>query len=208
MRWPLFTITTAFALYSGAANAGCKDEVAAAFEKQRTSPAFRVQMSQPAPAGEISMTVDYLPPDRMMQSVNGPGMPSEQQTLVVGTRAFSGTAGAWQELLPQFSQSVVANVKSAIGQSQPNLGDFDCLGTVPFEGKNYLGYRTKPAPAVDGNKDAIARTLYIDAATGLPAFNVVAPISASEPAVMKAVYSYPTDIVIEAPANAPVQGTK
>ena len=208
MRWPLIAITTALALYSGAAQAGCKDEVAAAFEKQRTSPAFRVQMSQPAPAGEVSMTVDYLPPDRMVQTVNGPGMPSEQQTLVVGDRAFSGTAGAWQELLPQFSQSVVANVKSAIGQSQSNLGDFDCLGTVPFEGKSYLGYRTKPLAEPGAGKDAIARTLYIDAATGLPAFNIVAPVSGPEPVVMKAVYSYPSDIVIEAPANARVQGSK
>ncbi len=208
MRWPLIVVTTALALSSGAANAGCKEEVAAAFEKQRTSPAFRVQMSQPAMAGEISMTVDYLPPDRMIQTVNGPGMPSEQQTLVVGDRAFSGTAGAWQELLPQFSQSVVANVKSAVGQSQPNVGDFDCLGTVPYDGKDYLGYRTKPTPDAATNKDAIARTLYVDAANGLPAFNIVAPMSASAPPVMKAVYSYPSDIVIEAPANARVQGSK
>ena len=43
---------------------------------------------------------------------------------------------------------------------------------------------------------------------GLPAFNIVAPMSASAPPVMKAVYSYPSDIVIEAPANARVQGSK
>ena len=68
MTWPLIVFTAALTVFSVAANADCKEDVAAAFEKQRTSPAFRVQMSQPAMAGEIAMTVDYLPPDRMIQT--------------------------------------------------------------------------------------------------------------------------------------------
>lgn len=206
MRWVLIAVS-ALGLWPQAVQAGCNQEVAAAFERQRTSAAFRVQMSEPAPAGEITMTADYLPPDRMLQTVGGPGMPGDQQTMVVGERAFSGSSGAWQELLPQFSQSVVASVKSAVGQSQTNLGDFDCLGSVAYEGKDYIGYRTKPSAADAASKEVIARTLYIDKATGLPAFNIVAPVSAKEPPIMKAVYSYPSGIVIEAPTNAPVQNT-
>ena len=41
--------------------------------------------------------------------------------------------------------------------------------------------------------------------SGLPAYNVVATVSGTDPAVIKAAYSYPADVVIEAPEGAPIQ---
>ena len=51
----------------------------------------------------------------------------------------------------------------------------------------------------------MARTIYVDPASGLPAFNVVAALAGTADPVMKVKYSYPTDVEIIAPANAPVQ---
>src|SRR6476661_5065093 len=102
--------------------ADCTKDVAAAFEKQRTSKAFRVEFSQPTAEGEAQMTIDYLPPDRMLQTVTSPAMPGEQQTMLVGNRAFAGTSGNLEELLPQYTQSIEAEVKEAVVAPPKDLG--------------------------------------------------------------------------------------
>ncbi|MGQ0456169.1 MAG: hypothetical protein ACT4OU_03800 [Hyphomicrobium sp.] len=194
------------ALAGPALAADCAADVAAAFEKQRNSKAFRVAMTQPTAEGPVQMTVDYIPPDRMLQTVVGANMPGEQQTILVGDRAFAGSGGAFEELLPQFSQSVIAEARAAMGPPAAGLGAFECLGKSSLEGKEYLAYRTFDADAAKNAPDAIARTIYVEPESGLPAFNVVAKRSGGEP-VLKATYSYPTDIEIVAPMNAPAQKT-
>ncbi len=182
----------------------CSKDVAAAFEKQRTSKAFRVAMTQPSAEGPVEMTVDYLPPNKMLQTVKAAHMPGEQQTMLVDGRAFAGSSGAFEELLPQFTQSIVAEVATAVGPPK-NLGTFECLGKVAFDGKDFVGYRTSDQPAGSDPAATMARTIYVDPTTGLPAFNVVAAMSGKAEPVMKAVYSYPADLTIVAPAGAPVQ---
>ena len=188
--------------------AACQDEVVAAFTKQRTSAAFRVEMAQPTAEGLVNVRVDYVPPNKMLQTVTGGNMPGEQQTMLVGDRAFAGTSGAYEELLPQYTQSIAAEVKTALGQTPENLGDFECLGKVAFDGKDLVGYRTKSAAGAKPGEASLTRTVYVDPASGLPAYNVVNPAKDGEAPVMKAVYTYPADVVIEAPEGAPVQKTK
>ncbi|HMN36135.1 MAG TPA: hypothetical protein PKD49_00275 [Hyphomicrobium sp.] len=185
----------------------CSADVVAAFQKQRTSKAFRVAMSQPSAEGEVRLTVDYMPPDRMLQTVKSPAMPGEQQTMLVGNHAYAGSDGVYEELLPQFTQSIIAEFNSAMGSTGKEIGTFDCLGKASFEGKEYVAYRAldKAAPAGTAPDKVLARTIYIDPETGLPAFNVVAAVSGQDAPVLKAVYSYPADMVIEAPQGAPVQ---
>jgi hypothetical protein len=184
----------------------CSKDVATAFEKQRASKAFRVAMDQGTVEGPVKMTVDYIPPGRMLQTVVGKHMPGEQQTMFVDGRAFAGTSGAFEELLPQFSQSISAEVSAAVSAPQ-KLGVFECLGKTAFEGKDYMAYRSsdKPAAGAADPGETLARTIYVDPASGLPAFNVVAALSGKAEPVLKVVYSYPTDVVIEAPQNAPIQ---
>jgi hypothetical protein len=184
----------------------CTKDVVAAFEKQRTSKAFRVELSQPTAEGEAKMTIDYMPPDKMLQTVASPSMPGEQQTMLVGNRAFAGTSGNFEELQPQFTQSIVAEVKTAIGGPPQNFGTFECLGAAKLDNRDLVAYRTadKAAAGTDPAK-VIARTIYVDPATRLPAFNVVATLAGSDAPLMKVKYSYPADIEIIAPQNAPVQ---
>ena len=194
---------------SGVHAEDCSKDVVAAIAKQRTSKAFRVSMDQGTAEGPVKMTVDYMPPDRMLQTVTGAHMPGEQQTMLVGSRAFAGTSGAYEELLPQFTQSIVAEVASAVSKPE-TVGQFECVGKTTFEGKEYLAYRAADKDAKPGTdpKDILARTIYVDPASGLPAFNVVAAMEGKGEPVMKAIYTYPTDIVIEAPQGAPIQKSK
>jgi hypothetical protein len=196
---PLFAAGPAFA-------DDCTKDVLAAFEKQRTSKAFRVEFTQPTAEGEAKMTIDYMPPDKMLQTVTSPAMPGEQQTMLVGDHAYAGTSGAFEELLPQFTQSIVAEVRTALGASPQKLGTFECVGPAKLDNRDLVAYRTaeKAEPGADLAK-VMARTIYVDPATGLPAFNVVAPLANESAPVVKVNYSYPDDIEIIAPKNAPVQ---
>lgn len=195
------------ALSTGAVADDCTKDVLAAFEKQRSSKAFRMAWTQATAEGSAEMTVDYIPPGKMLQTVKSAAMAGVQQTILVGDRAFAGSDGSFEELLPQFTQSIYAEVKSAVGGPPPNIGAFECVGTTSFDGKDLLAYRTadKDAKAGAAAGDALARTIYVDPAAGLPAYNVVAAASGKGEPVMKVTYSYPTDIVIEAPVGAPVQ---
>ena len=194
---PLLAANPAFAESN---DKDCTKDVLTAFEKQRTSKAFRVQMTQPTAEGPASMTIDYAPPDKMLQTVTSPAMPGEQQTMLVGSRAFAGSNGAYEELLPQFTQSIVAEVQTAVGKPQQDIGTYLCGGSVKYSGQDLLAFHLKVPDVANG----LSRTIYVDPATGLPAFNVVAPVAGGE-AVMTATYSYPANIEIIAPENAPVQ---
>jgi hypothetical protein len=186
--------------------ADCTRDVLAAFEKQRASKAFRVEFSQPTAEGEAHMKIDYMPPNRMLQTVTSPAMPGEQQTMLVGDRAFAGTSGSYEELLPQYTQSIVAEFNQAVVAPPKDLGSFECLGSAKLDDQNLIAYRTadKNPPNADRSK-IMARTIYVDPTTGLPSYNVVATLAGTANPVLKVKYSYPTDIEIVAPANAPVQ---
>jgi len=183
----------------------CSKEVLAAFEKQRTSKVFRVEFSQPSAEGDVHMVIDYMPPDKMLQTVTSPAMPGEQQTMLIGNRAYAGSGGAFEELLPQFTQSIVAEFVQAVGEPK-NLGVFECAGNSKVDGQDFVAYRLseKAPPGADTSK-VMARTVYVDPATGKPAYNIIAALSGTAPPALKVKYSYPTNVEIVAPANAPVQ---
>jgi hypothetical protein len=135
-------------------------------------------------------------------------MPGEQQTMLVGNRAFAGSGGAFEELLPQFTQSIVSEFITAVGEPK-NLGTFECLGNSKLDGEDLLAYRLaeKVLDGADASK-IMSRTNNVDPATGKPAYNVVSALSGNADPLIKIKYSYPTDVEIIAPANAPVQKLK
>ncbi len=204
----LFVIAAAVlaaATSASAAGTDCSADVLAAIQKQLALKSFRIEFTQPTAEGEAHMKIDYVPPMKMLQTVTSPAMPGEQQTMLVNDRAFSGSGGSFEELQPQFTQSIVAEVTSALARPT-KLEGYECLGTVKYEDQDLLGYRfeDKTHLQTDPSK-AFARTIYVDPKTGLPAFNVVASLSASAKPLREVKYSYPADIEIVAPANAPVQ---
>jgi hypothetical protein len=188
-----------------ASAADCSKDVLAAFEKQRASKVFRVEFSQPSAEGEVHMVIDYMPPSKMLQTVTSPAMPGEQQTMLIGNRAYAGTSGAFEELLPQFTQSIIAEFAEAVSAPK-NLGAFECLGNSKVDGQEFLAYRlSEKVPDGADTSKIMARTVYVDPATGKPAYNVIAALSGSADPALKVKYSYPTDVEIIAPVNAPVQ---
>lgn len=185
--------------------ADCGAEVAAAFEKQRKTPAFRLVADTKGDQGLVKMQVDYVPPDRMHQTVTHPSHTAPLETIAIGRWAWGTMGAGWEELQPQFAQSVTAFTRQTLVDPIPSDNSFECLGKVAFDGKDYIGYRSKSTAdaAATGGSTAIARTVYVDPTTGLPMLNVVADVKPGVEPLFKGIFSYPADLKIEAPMGDP-----
>jgi len=201
----LFPASHAFA-------ADCAGDVQAALEKQRTQPAFRVNTKQPSVRGEVSSQTDFQQPDRMYNKVEVPGEPGALETVAIGRWAWASHGLGFQELQPQFAQSVTFDVNAKLQTPVKPVGKFDCLGTVKRDGRDLIAYRNEPRAAegkpVGPDNPMLARTVYVDPANGLPVLETLSEVTPDAPAIVSVAYSYPTDIKIEAPDAIPAGRTR
>lgn len=194
---------------AGTAQAGCKDEVNQAFSKLRGGKGFRLETKiVNEQQGSLTMTVDYVLPDRMHQRVSLGNSPAQMETIAIGSKVWSNQGQGWSEVPPNFAEMITKQLKESIAEPSKSNLDYECLGETTFEGKAYLAYKaTLPAVAdetVKGEKDAPAgpdniQTLYIDKDTGLPARNVVVKGDGSEKRLFDGTFSQPAEITITAP---------
>lgn len=218
MRRLSTALSTALALLfaCGTTNAfaDCKKEVEAALEKQRQSGAFRMEVDMVSQDGPMKMTVDYKLPDRMRQVVRLAIDPKPTETILVGEKAWTNHGDGWTVVGSDVTASLIDHFKTTIG-GETQVGDFDCMGSVVVDGKevmSYRGYDEAPGPKIVGkaaeeakNKpkepDAPVRMFYTDPKTGLPVRSIFGRASRLDRPVFKAIYSYPTDLVIEEPKD-------
>ena len=101
---------------AGTAAADCTSEVNDAFAKLRKSAAFRMETKITNPQGTLTMSNDYVLPDRMHQTVSmGGDGPQAMQMILVGGKAWSnqGNAG-WAEVPEKFA-TVYADTGFVLG---------------------------------------------------------------------------------------------
>jgi hypothetical protein len=187
------------------ADAPCKEAVAAAFAKQRSAPAFRMVAGLKGGTGPVEITVEYIAPDRMRQTIVAPNQQA-LETVLVGTRAWSRQGTNWEELMPAIAQTIIAQVREAVVDPPKDVSEFQCLDKATVDGVEYLAYRSVEAGQAQSSAPAhpVHRTVYVDPKTGLPAVNLVAEDTPGAVPVFKGVYSYPTDLVIEGYPGAPL----
>jgi len=173
-----------------------KAEIEAAYAKQQQQKAWRTLVTSKSEAGEQQQTFEYIPPDRVYRKVVVVGQEPGIETISIGQWAWSNQGTGWGEMQPPMAKMINEQVLQTTTVPPKVSVEFSCLGTVAFEGKDYTGYQTKPEkdPIAGGE---LARTIYVDPATGLPAFNVIGPPGGA--AVIREAYSYPSDIAIEKP---------
>lgn len=197
--------------------AECKDEVLAALDKQRKSKAFRMETNMVSENGPVKMTVEYLPPDRMHQVVVVTVDPKPTETLVIGGRAWTKAAEAWEEMPEETAKLMAAGLTEQLGDEAGTIGTVACLGSTALDGQELMAYRiendaqTGPKDmSPDANDKAAAaladegrplRMFYVDPKTGLPVRSVFARANKLESPIFKATYSYPDEIKIEPPAG-------
>ena len=138
------------------ADAACKQAVFDAFVKQRSSKAFSMVADMHGESGPVQITVEYVPPDRMHQTIVAKDQ-APLETTLVGTRAWSRQGGAWEELMPAIAQTIIAQVRAAVIDPPQDVGDFACIGKASVDGKEYLAYRSIEKPGAVAKRGAARR---------------------------------------------------
>jgi len=205
-RCAIFCAITALLATAAAADDKCRGAVADAFNKQRASRAFTMASEIKSPAGQVKINVEYQPPDRMHQTIIAPSQ-EPLETVLYGARAYSRQGGAWEELMPAVAQTIIAQVRAAVVDPPKEVGDFDCLGSVQLDGKDYLAYRSVERRSDSGagaGAPTLHRTVYVDPKSGLPMVNIVSAEAPSTEVVFKGTYDYPEHLEIEDHPNAPL----
>lgn len=206
-----------------AAHAACKDEVATALERQRHTSGFRMDTKMLSEDGLVNMRVEYVLPDRMRQVVTSTVEPKPVETILIGRDAWTKIEGEpWRPLHPEIADALHAQMKETLGDETGPLGDFECLGKQPVDGKGYLAYRgenEQPGPKNitpgEAEKpklpDRPVRVIFVDPVTGLPARSIYGRADKLERPIFEAIYSYPADLKVDAPpfpgapANPPAE---
>jgi hypothetical protein len=206
----------------------CRDEVAAAFERLRTSGlAYRKETIYVVSDQQtFHETSEFLPPDRMRQiTTNGVPSYGTVETVRVGPRAWSNERASpyvkeeWHEWEPGLAEEIYSagmDFSARPDRAVPVDTAFECLGRVELKGKVHIGYRTRLANAVTtvgpvSEKDEQEllsrlrqmpqhwRTVLLDWPSMLPAYDIVAQESQLDNPRSSEHYTYPDDIKIEPP---------
>lgn len=212
MRRLLMATALLLAACAAAQAGSCKDEVASALERQRKSSGFRMQTKMITEQGLVDMTVDYVLPDRMRQVIKSTTDPEPIETVLVDHQAWSRRKGGpWAPLNPKLTGDLVRQLEENLGDEPLALGDFECLGKKPLDGKEMLAYQGENNPGGDDPKkkpppktaDRPVRVIYVDPTTGLPMRSIFARANKLEKPIFEANYTYPIDMKIEAPKLPP-----
>jgi len=208
MRRLLMATALVLAACTAAEAGSCKDEVASALERQRKSSGFRMETKMITEQGLVDMTVDYALPDRMRQVIKSTADPEPIETVLVGNEAWSRRKGGpWAPLSPKLTSDLVRQLEENLGDEPLALGEFDCLGKKPLDGKEMLAYQGENNPTGSDPKkekppktpDRPVRVIYVDPVTGLPMRSIFARANKLEKPIFEANYTYPIDLQIEAP---------
>jgi len=203
----LFAALAGLALLAAPALAAtCKDEVAAAFEKQRKTNSFRMVTNMVSAEGPVQMTVDYILPNKMHQTIKALTNPNPAETILVFDRAWTNEGKGWTSAPPELADQLSKEISETVLEPPSKFIDYACLGRVAVDGKEYFAYRAQEdtREKIPGapQADPPLRLLYVDPETGLPARNVAALKGREDKPFFKTVYAYPKDIKIEPPTDA------
>lgn len=192
----------ALAATSSNAFADCNTDVANAFVKQREGKPYRMKTRQLSERGIVFMTVDYILPYKMKQTVRSATSAGESQLLLIGPRAWQSNGVSWVQLGDKATKALNQQFGASVLAPPKDKMKYECLGIVELDGRDVTAYQGKQG-ASDSVKTAtvIVRTVYIDPKSGLPVRTTVARDNRPNLAFFKADYSYPDDIVIEPPKD-------
>lgn len=198
MRNPILAVSCLAIAVGAAPAAACdgKAEVEAAFVEQQKQ-SWRTEVLTKSPDGaDQHQHVDFQPPDKIYRKAT---VGEESiETIGIGKTAWNHieSDGGWQELPAMHARVVTLQIQEAFAPPRVTA-DFNCLGTVTYDGKSFRAYQTTPEKI--GSGEMLARTIYVDPETGRPAFNIVGTPDGSSDPIVKSIYTYPSDIKIESP---------
>lgn len=187
----------------------CQAEAVAAVDKQKAAGRFRMDADMITDAGPVKLKEEYILPSRMRQIVKVATEPQSIEVVLIDSKAWRNTGEGWEPLPPDEVKQLIESRLNAAGNSEKEVfGLWDCMGKQTIEGREltaYQGKDDKPKDMSPGGpnmpENEAIRVMYVDPATGLPERGVFAKKTQLDKPIFKEVYTYPTDINIEPPAE-------
>jgi len=181
-------------------------DVAAAFAKQREKKAFRMDANVISGQGPLKMTVDYVLPDRLHQTVQIIVEQRAIDAVLIGAKAWANEGDGWREAPADIKDELERQLTDVAEETSEQVAGFECLGRELIDGRELAAYKAQEGPK-DMSPDAASkaptnetvRIVYVDPATGLPARTVIGRPDKLDRPLYKAIYSYPDDLKIEPP---------
>ena len=205
----LALLALAAVLAAGPAAAECRDDVTAAFAKQRAAKSFRMEANVISMQGPMKMTVDYVLPDRIRQRIVFATQPDAAiEAVLIGLKSWANEGKGWAVAPGEIKAELERQLRDVAQETDDQLGNFECAGKETIDGVELSVFRSVKGPPGAGGKptggteapNEMTRLIFVDPAKGLPARTIVGRANALDRPLFKAVYSYPSEIKIEAPA--------
>ena len=192
---------------AGPALAECRDDVVAAFDKQRKAGTFRMVANVVGARGPMTLTLDYVLPDKLHQTVKFAIQETPVEAILIGSKAWVNEGSGWNEANKDEKDELTRQLAQVSEETPESLGQFDCLGSSEVDGARLNAYlaiegprdKSKPQTAPVNKDNRAERIIYVDPTTGLPVQTIMALPGKYDRPIFKAVYSYPVDIKVEPP---------
>jgi hypothetical protein len=206
MRMSFLALAALLSSAAGAA-ADCTADVNEAFARLRKTGAFSMETKISNEQGTLTMSNDYVLPDRMHQRVSLSTGGGTMEMILIGDRAWSNHGQGWVPLPPEFAVKVAKQMKETVAEPPKDESSFTCLGEVELEGKKFLAFQAARSAGEAGAPGAAApspdapnvQTVYLDKESGLPVRNIVTSKSDPKTRLFDGTFTLRKDLKIEAP---------
>lgn len=187
--------------------ADCRTDVVDAFERQRKAGTFRMVANVVGAQGPMTLTLDYVLPDKLHQTIKFAIQPTPIEAVLIGAEAWVNEGQGWRDASKDEKDELNRQLAQVSEETGEQLGQFDCLGSSSVDGQRLNAFlaiegprdKSKPATAPVNKDNRAERIIYVDPTTGLPARTILALPGKYDKPVFKAEYSYPADIKVERP---------
>ncbi len=187
----------------------CQAEAVAAVDKQRKVGQYRMDADMITDAGPVKLKEEYILPNRMRQTVALATEPTPVETIIVESKGWRNSGEGWEPMQPdEVKQLIETRLNTAASSEPETFGRWSCLGKQTLEGRDvtaFEGIEEKPKDVSPGGpsmpENEAKRIMYVSAESGLPERGVLARKDKLDKPIFKEVYTYPTDLKIEPPAE-------
>jgi len=198
----LIALTMALLLPPALANAAdCNAEVDAAFAKQRAAGSFAMASNLINERGLVQMTVEYVLPNKLHQVSKTLTDEKPSEIILIGNQAWANNGEGWKVLQDELAEQLHDQMQQTVVEPPKDPLRYTCGVDAELDGRRMKLYEGRDSQKKsDTTKGLPVRRLYVDAETGLPTRNEVAPEGKPERPFFTAKYTYPDKITIEPPA--------
>jgi hypothetical protein len=163
----LICLGIAISIMSSEAHADCAADLQAVVEKLLKAGPYHTDMSMVAGGRTTDISSDVILPDRFHMT-----MP-QGEVVKIKDGLWMKVSGKWQAMPASVAHAIQSPIDQGIAQGMKNVKNLNCLGPQDYDGQSFTTYEFDSSGEAAGIKSKAHVIMYVDAASGLPAWMIV-----------------------------------